>query len=123
MIKNGLKHIADFYRTAPYGETWALFSAGSVFLTYDNPLLFVAIMGGTLGGIDSVKNQFKLRKRLEKSVSEHGYNNSVFERTIPNWCDRQTARVVARNCGHLDSYVDLYRNNKKQIILSDLPNF
>jgi len=106
-IRAGLKYITDFYITAPVGETIFLMNAGQIPFDYRNPLLMSINIIGTLAGAALTIRQFKLRHRLESSVSKHGYNDKIFEPTIPLWCDRQTARVVTKNCGNLNDYVAL----------------
>ncbi len=99
--------MADFYRTAPIPETVFLMQAVAIPVQYDTPLLMGTSIFNSLVAIVFAAEQFKLRRRLENSVSEHGYTDKAFKTTIPAWCDRQTARVVAKNCGSLDDYVAL----------------
>ena len=122
-IKAGLGYMVDFYRTAPFGETMFLINAGVITWNYDEPFLIGASLLGSLGAIGLTKKQFKLRKRLENSVSKHGYDDKAFETTIPEWCDRQTARLVAKNHGSLDNYIALCDTNKDRMSLANLRNF
>ncbi|UZE94305.1 MAG: hypothetical protein IB618_01905 [Candidatus Pacearchaeota archaeon] len=122
-IKAGLEYIADFYRTAPVGETLFLMNAGPIPFTYDKPLLIGINILGSLICVHSTAKQFKLRRRLENSVSEHGYDDRAFETTILDWCDRQTARVVTKNCGNLDDYVALCDTNRERMSLANLRHF
>ena len=110
-IRAGLKYIVDFYRTSPIGETLFLINAGQIPFN-DNPFLISMGIFGSLVGVAITTKQFKLRHRLESSVSKQGYNDKIFKTTIPEWCDRQTARVVAKNCGNLDDYVALCDTNR-----------
>ncbi len=122
-IKAGLEYIADFYRTAPIPETIFLTSAGVIPFFYDEPLSMGVHIINSLICVAFTAKQFKLRCRLENSISEHGYDERIFETTIPEWCDRQTARVVAKKYGNLDDYVTLCDTNKGRISLSNLGHF
>jgi len=122
-IKAGLGYVADFYRTAPLGETIFLMNAGQIPLNYDEPLLLGMNILGSLGCVALSAKQFKLRRRLENSVTEYGYNDRAFETTIPEWCDRQVARVVAKNYGNLDDYIALCKSNKDKMSLPNLKHF
>ena len=122
-IKSGLGYAPDFYRTAPLGETIFLMSAGQIPLTYDDPLILGASILISLYGVALTAKQFRLRRRLEKSVSKHGYIDKVFETTNKKWCDRQTAIVVTKNCGNLDDYIALCESNKGKISFPSLGHF
>ena len=122
-LKNKINLIADFYRTAPLGESFFVLNAGFMAVNYDRPLVFGLNLFATLGCVMLTKTQFDLRKRLENSVTKHGYDERVFETTISEWCDRQTARVVAKNYGYLEEYVSLYESNKDRISFPNLRNF
>ena len=122
-IKARLEYVADLYRTAPLGETLFLINAGQISWHYDEPLSLGLNVFGSLLGIAITANQFELRHWLEKLVSEHGYDNRAFETTIPEWGDRQTARVVAKNCGNLDDYVALCDSNRDRMVLANLRHF
>jgi len=98
-------------------------NAGQIPLTYDEPFLIGMNILGSLVGVAISAKQFKLRNRLEKSVAEHGYDDRAFEKTIPEWCDRQTARVVAKNYGNLDDYVALCESNNDRMSLPNLGHF
>lgn len=115
--RDGLRQVLDFIRTAPFA--YSLFaldaSTGGFMLSTDYPYaVSINIIGGGLS-IFLMQQQFKLRKRLEKSISRHGYNDRVFSKTTPTWCDRQVGMLVARNAGELDSYMDLCENNKGEL--------
>lgn len=124
-VKSALNYVTDFYRTAPMGETLFLANVGvgSLCLSCGFPLGMNIALFGSLGGIVASEQQFKLRRRLEKSVSEYGYTENVFYKTISSWCDRQTARVVAKRADHLEDYVNLYKSNKEEISFPDLGHF
>jgi len=119
-FKAGLEYVVDLYRTAPFGETGFLINEGFIPLNYDNPILLIMNILGSLGGIGLSIKQFRLRKRLEKSVSDHGYADRAFETTLTEWCDRQTARVVAKNYNCLDNYDALCNSNKDRMFLANL---
>lgn len=119
IIKSGLKYIIDFYRTSPLAESMVLLNAIQIPSNFDNIGLLGLNVLFTVAGISITAKQFRLRKRLEQSVSEHGYDNRTFYRTIPEWCDRQTARVVAENCGHLEDYVALCQANRDKTSSQD----
>ena len=122
-IKAGLEYIADFYRTAPLGETIFLMNVGLIPLDYDEPIALGINIFGSLTGVALTAKQFELRQRLENLVSKQKYNDRAFETTIPEWCDRQVARVVAKKYGNLDDYVALCESNKDKMSLPNLRHF
>ena len=121
-IKNSLTYIADLYRTAPLGETICFLNASQIPFDLDKPAIVGIALFGSFCGVALAIKQFKLRRRLEKDVLEKGYDDRIFEKTIPEWCDRQTARVAARTYGHLDDYVNLCKRNKDRMNFPDLFN-
>jgi hypothetical protein len=124
-IKAGLRYAADFYRTAPIGETIFLINAIPLTLSFYNKDIPIVCLNavGALSGIVFAAKKFRLKQRLEKSVAEDGYDNRNFKTTIPEWCDRQTARVVAKNNGHLDDYIALCESNIEMMYWPNLKNF
>ncbi len=119
-ITSKLEYMVDFYRTAPFGETMFLLGAGIGFVNYDfPPLLFPGVYWSILG-IAFTAEQFMLKRRLERSLSQHGYEDRVFETTIPEWCDRQMTRVVAEKHGCLEDYVALCEKHRDRMKLQNL---
>jgi hypothetical protein len=121
-IKSGLDCIADFYRTAPLGETIFLMNAVQITWNYDEPFTLGMNFLGSLAGVLLAAKQFRLKQRLESSIQKHGYDDGVFKKTLPEWCDRQTARVVVKKYGNLDEYESLCQDNKYRMGLSNLFN-
>ena len=122
-IRGGLEYVADLYRTAPLGETILLLNAIPLAWNYNNPVMIGIDIIGCAIGVGLTVRQFKLRRRLEKYMSRHDYDDRLFDLTISEWCNRQTARVVAKNYGCLDEYVALCEDNKDNMSFADLPNF
>ena len=81
-IKAGLEYVVGLYRTAPIGETMILINAGLITGIYDESFSIVFGVIGSLAGFSLTVQQFRLRKRLENSVSKHGYDNRAFKTTI-----------------------------------------
>ncbi|MBI2578687.1 MAG: hypothetical protein HYW26_03180 [Candidatus Aenigmarchaeota archaeon] len=119
-----IKGVIDFYRAAPVGETFFLLSAGALAasLQYRNLISATVILAGCAYSLYVIRKQFKLKRRLEESVIEHGYDERVFYKTLSNWCDRQTARVVAENRGFLDRFDSLCESNRAIMDLPYLPH-
>jgi len=122
-IKTGLEYIADLYRIAPLGEFVLLFNAPQIPFNYDRPILLACNIFGSVAGAAIMARQFKLKRRLDNSISEQGYQDRIFETTIPSWCNRQTARTVAKRHGHLDDYIALCESNKDKMNLPDMTYF
>ncbi len=124
-IKSGISNVWEFYRTAPFAEsTFVLLSYYVVEAFKDNNLLKgFTISGITLCSVAAVYHQFKLKKRLENHIQEHGFTKGGFEKTIPTWCGRQTARVVAEKHGCLDEYVKLCKQNREVMRDRYIPHF
>ncbi len=122
------RNIFDFYRTAPFGETIVGVSAiGGFSLIMHFPEGVSPVLGVGLvviaGGIQFSRQQFKLRSRLENAVLEYGYKEDIFELSLNEWCDRQTAMVVARKNGCLPEYKKLVEENSKTGTLRFIPHF
>ncbi|MBI5065871.1 hypothetical protein HZA97_06550 [Candidatus Woesearchaeota archaeon] len=123
-IKSGISTVWDFYRTAPFGETSALILSHYAFEAFKKNLL----LEGSLIVISAVfsvwvaRDQFKLKKRLEDHIEDHGFTSEGFETTIPTWCGRQTARVVAEKHNCLDEYVKLCEQYKGTMSYRFLPH-
>ena len=122
-IKKAARYISDFYRTAPFAETILILTVGYTIKRHES------IIDVGLGIMNSVicagltKKQFDLRQRLEKLMDKYGYDKRYFKKTLTEWCDRQTARVVAKNSGHLEDYVKLCEDNKEHMRYSWIKNF
>lgn len=112
-IMHGIDYAVDLYRIAPFGETLFLVNAGNAAYFHDNPFTVAFSIVGSLGGIAIAAKQFRLKNRLEKIISKNGYDDRVFKRTTYAWCDRQTARVVAKRHGYLDRYNSLCKSLEK----------
>lgn len=87
----------------------------------------VAVFSGslvlqTLNAGSLAKRQFALRKRLETSIKRNGFDDRIFGKTVEHWCDRQTARVIARNADALDSYEALCDEKRPIQAFSWLPD-
>lgn len=107
-IKSGIEYLADIYRTAPFAETVLFMGAAELALGLYVDMDFLLL--GALAipcGISLTIDQFKLRRKLEKSISELGYMGKDFKKTRHLWCDKQTASVVARRHGCLEEYLAL----------------
>jgi hypothetical protein len=124
-FSNSIKEVVDFVRTSPFGISVILL--GVYGYDMNHPSYFYELVGTDLldkyivkglsltlvsGGVFSVISQMKLRKRLERIISVKGYTDDVFKITLSEWCDRQTAMVVARNNDCLSEYVRLFELNK-----------
>lgn len=107
--KTLFKKAIDFYKTAPVGETFVFYSLSMipVDLSLNAPLLLVFPITGLISGVGLTRRQFKLRERLESSIEKFGYQDRVMELTTEEWCNRQTARVVAQDNDKLDEYNNL----------------
>jgi len=120
-LKQIATKIADIYSTAPLGETLLAYNLASSVISYkllDKPLhSYIALSFGIAGAAASIPliiRQFNLRKKLENSVKEFGYDKRVFYNTLDLWCDKQTAKVAARNTGCLDKYLSLIENGAEK---------
>lgn len=78
---------------------------------------WMSMLGGSL-----VKRQFKRRDYLENSLKEGKFDDKDFGKTVPEWCMRQTARVVAKKHGRLDQYEELCNDNQSAQRLRWLPH-
>lgn len=122
-IFSEVNKIRDAYRTAPLGETLAALSLGLALVNRNDLSVFGVGVSVAVLGIYLTKKQFNLRERLEDSIRRHGYDDILMSRTIPAWCDRQTARVVAREHDRLPSYEALCKKDKHRMYYRFLPNF
>ena len=117
-MANIVRWAGDTLRTAPFGFSLAAINLVSpvIGLVEDGPELSdlsampVSAFGLAMCGI-LVARQFRLRHRLERFVRNDGFNEAAFQRTTGEWCNRQTARVVCRNSGHLEEYEALCEQN------------
>lgn len=114
----------EFFRTAPLGETIILLNLATLVmdLIANDPTYYYKFAGAALGALLTLR-QFALRHRLEKSVQEYGYTDRAFGTTTHEWCARQTALVVADNCGNRAEYLQLCLRNREEMELPFVPNF
>lgn len=116
--------ILDIYRTAPYGENLlAIAITAGVVNFKDLPSIILPCTLLGLSGAIAAGHQFMLRARLKSAIKYYGYKDELFYPTITEWCNRQTARVVARESGHLDDYIKLCERNKGIQEFKSLPHF
>lgn len=122
-IKSGISNVWDFYRTAPFGETsLALFGYYGFKAVREDPYFILPFLAAGVLGVLAVKKQFKLKRSLEDNIRENGFTSECFERTIPTWCGRQTARVVAEKHGCLDEYIKLCEQQKQLMTHNYIPH-
>jgi hypothetical protein len=128
--RNIFRRSLDNVRTAPFGLS--LIGGGAI-----GPLVELVHNGPEVTDLSSapvplitmaygaafVARQFKLRRRLEATVEQHGYDDRVFSTTTSEWCARQTSRVVCRNSGDLIAYTALCKKNEETAQLAWLPHF
>lgn len=125
-IKVRVKPILDTIRATPLGSGFLALNLGLMAVgAYHESICFAAapILGGAIS-LRLAYNQQWLKKRLEElCVTEGGYSDRLFKATTGEWCDRQTARVVAENQGKLEEYTQLCEQNKERATLTWLPHF
>lgn len=115
----------DLYRTTPLGASIAILTmeeAVSKALRHDwfgAACLTLATFSASI----FIIQQMSLRRRLEHSIEQHGYQERVFKTTVQEWCDRQTALVVARRHGVLPLYQKLCLQNMERMSLPFIPHF
>lgn len=116
--------MAEIYRVAPYGETLFLWNLFWGLTTYGLGNAPISIFGlsGALISIIVVRNQFRLKSRLEKTLRVNGYQDRNFTPTLSEWCNRQTARVVTEKFGYLEQYETLCQNNPDKQKLRSVPH-
>lgn len=133
-----LRHPVESVRTAPFGMSYFGVAAGyagyqimDVVEKSPTPPVGVAQLGiaavfgafmSTLG-TSLVKRQFKRKEYLENSLRDGEFNEEDFGKTVPEWCMRQTARVVTQKHGQLERYKELCDDNIESQRLRYLPHF
>ncbi|MDP2642698.1 MAG: hypothetical protein Q8P62_02550 [Candidatus Peregrinibacteria bacterium] len=127
-IRDRAGKVLDFIRTAPFGYGFLLANALITTDMIKNPHgnnYITALLSATttITTIMAIKDQFNLRAKLERKSAIEGYSDEIFTKTIPKWCDRQTARVVARRLGKLDKYTALCEKNKGEMAYPKLGHF
>lgn len=115
------ERILDLYRTAPFGiitGTSTLFFMTMIFYFFQempwNAMVLVELLEIYVLYIsaEAVREQFRLRKRLEKILEKRGYNEKIMSKTLYTWCDVQTTKVATRKFWCLDRYLELSDKNK-----------
>lgn len=121
-FKGKVNSVKDFYRIAPFGESLAAIDIVNL-LASRTPTSIESSLASLVVCIMVTRRQFKLKNRLEESISEDGYEDEVMKKTIPTWCNRQTAGVVAEKLGKREQYKELCKKNKKKMEFKYIPNF
>lgn len=136
-MNRNLRHPIESVRTAPFGMSYFATAAGyagyqisEVVGSNNGPLDTATRLGvsAALGAFLShkgtwlVKRQFKRRDYLENSLKDGEFNEVDFGKTVPEWCMRQTARVVAEKHGRLEEYKELCDEHQAAQRLRWLPH-
>lgn len=133
-----LKPLVQEVRKAPLGTAMVLdslavgaasqldnFISGGMELVASSPTFLTSVSTmviGLVGGLTMGYRQHVLARRLEHSIINHGFVDRAFLTTTPEWCARQTARVVCEEHGVLDKYKKLCDANKSTMQLPRLPH-
>lgn len=115
------ERILDIYRTAPFWITMGtsmLFCIAAIFYYFQEMPWSVKVIVELLDvyilyqSVDAAREQFRLRKRLEKILEKKGYNEKIMSKTLYTWCDVQTAKVATKKYWCLDRYLEFSEKNK-----------
>jgi hypothetical protein len=112
IITSSIKDVIDFVRTAPLGIGLSVVTL-TLSISSDDAGAMLLSLGYLIPSSSLIVRQMHLRHRLENIINSKGYRDADFQKTLPEWCDRQTAMVVARNSGNQEKYENLYTINKK----------
>ncbi|HZP55206.1 MAG TPA: hypothetical protein VFB03_00325 [Candidatus Saccharimonadales bacterium] len=110
-LKEAIKNSPGNVVRDPYGSAYLIASAGSVMPLFMENLgiagevgLPVAAAALVYSGVNHIAKMSRLRNRLSRSLSRHGFDTREFIQTVPSICSRQAARTVCREAGLRDEY-------------------
>ena len=129
--KNIGKKVADFYRTAPFGETLAAISVPyPVYLLINGGNDFEYTLGAllmpvALAAVFDARNMFRTKRRLKAAVEEKGFDARLLGPHMNDWYNRQVSRMIVEESGRIEDYNELYQRKKErgELLLSYITNF
>lgn len=124
--KSLIRHLFDFYRVAPVGESILVLAVlAGLNNAKDDALITVCSVVFAAGGAGLASLQFSAKARLENAVRDGKFRERAFRGFTEEWCDRQTAFVVARDHGFLPEFRALIKRERESgnVRLPFIPNF
>ena len=73
------------------------------------PLLFIALSGFSEA---LAAANFSEYKKIKQALTRHGWDERIIETKSHTWCQRNTARVAAINCGYKQEIDQYFREHE-----------
>lgn len=119
--QSAITKILDIYRTAPFwiitSSTTALFM--TMFYIFSEeigriPALMFEVLEASILWlwVNAIRQQFKLRRRLEKILEKKWYSENLLKSTLYEWCGVKTTEVATKKYWCADKYHELSEKNK-----------